>query len=92
MLENLKQNSIEMAELPQDSRNKFYQFYDVVHMMIVDNKIHPNEIKISKHLAVRFGYPADRVAEIVEQVKMNIRNGIGYEESMRKVNNAIHGR
>src|SRR6185369_7300186 len=42
-------------ELPADKNERFHQFYDLVHMMSVDNQVHPEEMKLFDIFAVKFG-------------------------------------
>jgi uncharacterized tellurite resistance protein B-like protein len=71
--------------VPSNEREKFNQFYDLVRMMTVDNSIHTEEMKLCNLFAIKFGYNRDRVAEIIDSVQNNIKNGQSYEETYRRV-------
>src|SRR6267154_5775970 len=62
-------------ELPADKNERFHQFYDLVHMMTVDNQVHPDEMKLCDLFAVKFGYPKNRTQELITTIKSNIQNG-----------------
>lgn len=70
---------------PTDEYAKFCQLYDLVHMMSVDDFIHPEEIKLCNFFATRFGYPNAQVNEIIKTIQLNIANGSGYDETMKRV-------
>lgn len=72
-------------ELPKDGGEKFHQFYDLVHMMTIDNDIHREEKKLCNLFAIKFGYPKEKSDELVEAIQSNIANGQDHEETMRRV-------
>jgi uncharacterized tellurite resistance protein B-like protein len=71
-------------EIPTDSREKFHQMYDLVHMMTVDNAVHSEELKLCNLFAIKFGYPRDRVKELIETLKGNIQHGQTPDEAMKR--------
>ena len=72
-------------EVPNDGFEKFHQLYDLVHMMTIDNAIHSEEAKLCHLFAIKFGYPRDKVKELIEAIKANIENGQDHEETMKRV-------
>jgi uncharacterized tellurite resistance protein B-like protein len=72
-------------EVPKDSKEKFHQFYDLVHMMSVDNSIHDDELKLCNLFAVKFGYKRERARELIETIKSNIANGQSHDETMKRL-------
>jgi uncharacterized tellurite resistance protein B-like protein len=72
-------------ELPTNAREKFHQFYDLVHMMSVDQTIHPEEMKLCNLYAVRFGYRREKSNEIIEAIQSNIKYGREHDEAMKRV-------
>ncbi len=84
-LKEIKSNPTSIAfEVPIDPKEKFHQLYDLVHMMSIDNQIHVEEQKLSHLYAIKFGYNRDRVNDIVETIHLNIKNGIGHDEAMKR--------
>jgi uncharacterized tellurite resistance protein B-like protein len=71
-------------ELPADTKERFHQFYDLVHMMSVDNHVHPEEMKLCDLFAVKFGYPKNRTQELINTIKLNIQNGQTAEETLKR--------
>ena len=46
-LKDIRQNHAGIQfELPTDPKEKFHQMYDLVHMMSIDNDVHPEEQKL----------------------------------------------
>lgn len=72
-------------EIPSDKREKFHQFYDLVHMMTVDNAVHSDEQKLCTLFAVKFGYPKGQINELIDLIRANIKNGQGHDETMKRV-------
>lgn len=72
-------------EIPKDKGEKFHQFYDLVHMMSVDNAIHSEEKQLCSLFAVKFGYPRPRIDELVDAIRANIKNGQNPDETMKRV-------
>jgi uncharacterized tellurite resistance protein B-like protein len=77
-------------EIPKDGREKFHQLYDLVHMMSVDNSIHDEELKLCNLFAVKFGYKRERVRELVDTIRSNIKNKQGHDETMKRVEWMLH--
>lgn len=72
-------------EVPEDKKTKFYQLYDLVHMMTVDKNIHDEELKLCNLFAVKFGYKRENVSGIIDLIRSNIQNGQLHEETMKRV-------
>ena len=72
-------------ELPQDSQEKFAQFYDLVHMMTIDKSIHHEEMNLCNLFAVKFGYPRYKASDISASIQSNIANGQDSEETYKRV-------
>jgi uncharacterized tellurite resistance protein B-like protein len=71
--------------LPADKKEKFNQFYDLVHMMSVDNSIHDEEMKLCNLFAVKFGYPRERAGEMIKSIQSNINNEQTHEETFKRM-------
>jgi uncharacterized tellurite resistance protein B-like protein len=72
-------------QLPVDKFEKFHQFYDLVHMMTVDNSIHDEEMKLCNLFAVRFGYPRERSGEMIKSIQANINNAQSHTETFKRI-------
>ena len=71
-------------ELPTDKSERFRQFYDLVHMMSVDNQVHPEEMKLCDLFAVKFGYPKNKSKELIDTIRLNIQNGQTSDETLKR--------
>ena len=72
-------------ELPTDKKERFHQFYDLVHMMSVDSSIHPEEMKLCSLYAIKFGYKRERVQELIDTIQSNIKFGQGHDETYKRI-------
>ena len=70
-------------ELPKSAEEKFEHFYELVHMMTVDNEIFEAELNLCKIFAKKFGYENGK--EIVDIVAQNIQNGLDWKESRKRL-------
>lgn len=70
-------------ELPEDEGEKFEQFYELVHMMTVDDRIMDEEMGLCRVFAKKFGYNDPH--ELVSAVAQNIKNGQPWEETQKRV-------
>lgn len=72
-------------EIPTDKKEKFFQFYDLVHMMSVDNSVHDDEMKLCNLFAVKFGYPRERSGEMIRSIQSNIQNAQSHDETYKRL-------
>lgn len=85
-LREIQQNPEKVAfEVPADKKEKFYQFYDLVHMMSVDKSVHDEEMKLCNLFAVKFGYPRERSAEMIRSIQSNIENAQSHDETFKRL-------
>jgi uncharacterized tellurite resistance protein B-like protein len=74
-----------MFEVPEDAYEKFHQMYDLVHMMIVDNEVHHEEMKLCNLFAIKFGYNKANVDELIKTIKANIENNNDAKNTMERL-------
>ena len=72
-------------ELPEDKRAKFDQFYDLVHMMSIDNSVHNEEMKLCNLFAVKFGYSREKANEIIHSIQSNIQNNQSHLDTFKRL-------
>ena len=72
-------------EVPGDKKERFHQLYDLVHMMTIDTTVHAEEQKLSNIFAIKFGYPKEKVSELVNMIQSNIRNNQSPDETLKRV-------
>jgi uncharacterized tellurite resistance protein B-like protein len=78
-----KSNSIAFV-VPQDSKEKFHQLYDLVRMMTIDKSVNPEEQRLCHLFAVKFGYRREHANQLVYAIQSNISNGMDVNETMQK--------
>jgi uncharacterized tellurite resistance protein B-like protein len=72
-------------ELPKDRKEKFDQFYDLVHMMSIDKTIHSEEMKLCNLFAVKFGYSRERASELINSIQSNIKNEQSHSDTFKRL-------
>ena len=72
-------------EVPGNEEEKFFQLYDLVHMMSVDRNIHGEELWLCEIFAIKFGYRKEIVREMIKMIRQNIEKWIGPKETMEMV-------
>ncbi|HYG03385.1 MAG TPA: hypothetical protein VD927_13130 [Chryseosolibacter sp.] len=71
--------------LPSDKREKFDQFYDLVHMMSIDNTVHSEEMKLCNLFAVKFGYAREKAPELIKSIQSNIQNNQTHTDTFKRL-------
>ena len=74
-------------ELPANENEKFEQFFELVNMMTVDEKIFEEEKSLCRIFAKKFGYNNER--ELVDAIAENIKNEQSYKETKKRVNSLL---
>ncbi len=77
-------NAIKL-EIPENSKERFYQFYDLVHMMSIDKLIHTEEMKLCNLFAIKFGYHRDNIQDLIDSTLSCIENRCSSEDTMGRV-------
>lgn len=89
-LKEIQQDASKVRFLaPHNEEEKFFQLYDLVHMMTVDENIHIEELRLCEIFAIKFGYRKEVVREMIEVIRQNIKEWIGAKETMQKVLGAM---
>ncbi len=76
------QSTIEF-EIPEDDNEKFEQFYELIHMMIIDDDIHPEEQNLCVIFARKFRYP--NVREVIKATAEYIKKGLSPERAKNRL-------
>jgi uncharacterized tellurite resistance protein B-like protein len=72
-------------EIPEDAKERFHQFYDLVQMMSIDNLIHTEEMKLSNLFAIKFGYHRDNIEQLISSIISCIEYNRDADETMSRV-------
>ena len=76
-------------EAPKNEKDKFFQLYELVHMMSVDKNIDSEEQRLCEIFALKFGYRKEVVKDMIEMIRQNIEKWIGAKETMQMVKGAM---
>ena len=83
-LDEIKNNPEDVEfELPEDENEKFEQFYELVQMMGIDEKIYEEERNLCKIFDKKFGY--NNQLDLVDAVAQNIKHGQSWAETKKRV-------
>lgn len=69
----------------EKGESSFEQIFDLVKMMMIDNNINPNELKMCKNFAGKMGFVATKVDELIESIVQNISMGHTIDETKLRV-------
>lgn len=72
-------------EIPSDSKTRFHWFYDLIHMMSIDNEIHHEEMKLCSQFALQFGYHRDNVEDLIKSTLSCIEYERNADDTMGRV-------
>lgn len=82
----IRKNSEEIKlEIPADSKVRFLQYYDLIHMMSIDSVIHPEEVKICSQFAKKFGYHSDNIQDLINSTLSCIKYERNPDDTMGRV-------
>lgn len=76
-------------EVPHGKEERFFQLYDLVHMMSVDKNIHAEELRLCEIFAIKFGYRKEVVREMIEMIRQSIEKWVSPKETMQIVMKAM---
>jgi uncharacterized tellurite resistance protein B-like protein len=72
-------------EMPATTEERFRQLHDLVHMMIVDNDIHPDELHLIELFAIKYGYARTVIAGVIKIIRKNIETGTDVKQTFKDV-------
>lgn len=70
---------------PTSFREKAEQFYDLVRIILADDKIHENELTMCRLTAVRLGFKRKAVDNVILDIKTYIEQGLSSEEVLDRL-------
>ena len=75
-------------EMPESDSEKFQQFYELVQMMMADNKIYEEEMNLCIIFGRKFGY--NNVRESTNAIVQDIKDGVSIDNTMNSVDYLLH--
>ena len=86
---NIRDNPSDIEfEIPEDDSEKFEQFYELIQMMMADNKIYEEEMNLCIIFGRKFGY--NNVRRSAEAIVQYIKDGVNMESTMNNVDYLLH--
>ena len=71
--------------VPEKEDEVFIQLFELTNMMVIDENIDSEELRLCVLFAKKFGYKVENCEELVDSIASNIRNGHNLEETQRRV-------
>jgi hypothetical protein len=76
-------------EIPKNSNEKFRQLHDLVNIMSIANEVHYKVAELCALVAVVFKYLRQHLRELIDMIRVNIRNGQSVQEIRKRVSMII---
>jgi len=76
-------------EVPGSEEEKFFQLYDLVHIISVDKNIHSEELRLCEIFAIKFGYRKETVREMIELIRQSIETWTEPKDTMQLVKKSL---
>lgn len=71
--------------MPESDNARFDQIYDLITMMMADGDIDDNELRVCNKYAVKLGFNAKLVEELVFSIRENVSVGHSIEETRKRI-------
>ena len=62
--------------LPNHQDGRFFMLFSLINLILVDNEVHPEEIRITESIVMQLGYDPSTVYTILETISHNKSNGV----------------
>jgi len=90
VINRLEENNYEVSlDLPEDHKEKFQQFFELVQMMMADNFMHEDELNLCYFFALRYGYKKDKIEELVKESVKTIHDGGDFESAWWRIRRLV---
>ncbi len=67
--------------LPNHEEGRFFMLFSLINLILADDEVHPQEMRITESIVMRLGYAPDTVHAIINTVQYNRANGISSEDT-----------
>jgi len=89
-IDELQTNSEEdLRYLAPPSGERFFSIFYLINLILVDDEVHEDEIKIAHHMVMKLGYTPDTVDTILETIQYNKQQDIPVEETYQHLKKRI---
>ncbi len=69
------------ATLPTVKGGRFFMLFSLINIILADDEIHPEELRITENIVMQMGYDPSTVNTILETIQYNQNNGIPAEDT-----------
>lgn len=92
VLAKIKNHELDFEDVgpPSQAKVRFQHLYEMVEMMIIDQKVAFEEAAICRGFAVYLGYDEARTEELIDAIIANINNGNSPEDTRARVERLIN--
>jgi len=66
---------------PKTREAKFFMLFYLINLILVDDEIHPEEMRITENIVMKLGYSPDTVVVILSAIEKNQAKNISPEET-----------
>ncbi len=66
---------------PRKREDRFFMLFYLINMILADDAVHPEEMRITENIVMKLGYDPDTVDAIIGAIKTNQKKDISAEET-----------
>lgn len=66
---------------PRKREERFFMLFYLINMILADNEVHPEEMRITENIVMKLGYDPDTVDTIIRAIEANQAKDISAEET-----------
>ena len=70
---------------PHNREMRFFMLFYLINLILVDNEVHPEELRITENIVMKLGYSPDTVDTILSEIEYNREKDIGPEATYEKL-------
>ena len=82
-LQNSTDTTRRALRLPDHEEGRFFMLFSLINLILADDEVHPQEMKITESIVMRLGYAPDTVHAIINTIQYNQANGVSSEDTYR---------
>lgn len=73
--------TIQSYKRPRQKKDRFFMLFYLINLILADDEIHPEEMRITENIVMKLGYSPDTVDTILSAIEVNQAQGISPEET-----------
>lgn len=71
--------------LPKHEEGRFFMLFSLINLILADNEVHPQEMRVTESIVMRLGYDPDTVHTIIDTIQYNRANGVSSEATYQRL-------